>query len=169
MRRTSGDERSRRASSAAGAVAGAAQPIDVAEIDLEHRVHVGRRLLAVDHVLGDLLAHHAERRDRAALAFGEVRSRATDRSTFAGADGPAFATTRSLGRFGALLASGRFRCTALERSKNVVLGDAAPDAGAGDGADVYVMLAGDAADQRRRPQPSAVAALDRRRFGVARD
>jgi hypothetical protein len=64
---------------------------------------------------------------------------------------PAVAAAGSLGRFGALHARGRRRDGAtFDRAQNVVLGDPPADPRSGNRADVDVMLAGDAPDQRRR-------------------
>jgi hypothetical protein len=123
------------------------------EVHLEHRVHVGGGAPAEHHVLGDLLAHHAHRHDLDGLARFERRHVADHRQAR--------------------------RWTVLEEAEDVVLGDAAADAGAVQAGDVDVVFPGDAPHERRRSRPArvagdwlgiAVAAGDDRRgrrFGLA--
>ncbi len=103
---------------------------------------------AEDHVLGDLAAHdrhrHDLRRPGLAVAGGwRCRRRRTGRR-----------------------AAGRRRRALIEEAENVVLGDAAGDAGTGDLAQVHAVLLGDPADQRRRFLAQIATLTGGRRFGA---
>ena len=109
------------------------------EVHFVDRIHVRRRARAEHHVLGDLLAHHAHRDDRHLLA--RLERGAGDR----GGGGGTRASAR--GAAGAAARAG------LDVAEDVLLGHPPAEAGAVDLRDVDVVVARDAADERRRLLP----------------
>src|SRR5688572_11908896 len=123
---------------------------------MEDRVHVRRRALAHDHVLGDLLAHHRERLDLDAIAFA-VRGDS-------GLEALGFrlwalgSRLRGFGPWGLgfwLWALG-FRLRRLEELEDVVFGYASAETRALDQRDVNVVFLRDPANERRRLLPAHI-------------
>src|SRR5262245_30379264 len=108
-------------------------------------MHMRRRALADNHVLGDSFPHHRQLLD----AVGSCRPHLHRRL---GSTGRRLLCLASAGTLGTLFADR----SALNVAKDVVLGYAATDARARDLSDVYVVLFRDAADQRRRTPPAVL-------------
>ena len=100
------------------------ESLDGGEIDVKDRMHMGRRPLAENHVLGDLLAHRRQRLNVNALI------------------------ALSQGAWNVVLPASAL---SIEKRENVLLRDAATQPGSRDGADVNVVFSGDLTDERRRP------------------